>query len=69
MELKIDYKKCCWKDGKCTSCSCSGKCIGCVEACPVNAISRKSKVIIDKTKCLLCGSCVSACKHNALSLA
>jgi|GEM_PF-3138862 ferredoxin len=43
MPIKIDYSKCCWKDGKCTSCGCGGGkvCIGCVEACPVSALSRK----------------------------
>lgn len=68
MPIKIDYKKCCWKDGKCSSCSCGGACIGCVEACPVGALSRKDKLVIDKEKCIECGACVQACKHNAISL-
>jgi len=59
-------------DGKCTSCdcgeSCSTACVGCVEACPVQALTRKDKVVVDKKKCLSCGSCISACKHGALSL-
>ncbi len=68
MPIKIDYKKCCWKQGKCTSCSCGGACEGCVEICPVGALKREKKLIIDSEKCISCGACVSACKHNALSL-
>ncbi|MDD5418020.1 MAG: 4Fe-4S binding protein [Candidatus Nanoarchaeia archaeon] len=68
MTVKIDYKKCCWKNGKCSSCGCEGKCKGCVEACPVDAIKRGKKVIIDASKCIECGACVSACKHGAISL-
>lgn len=72
MAINIDYKKCCWKDGKCTSCcsdgKCGDKCVGCVEVCPVQALKRESKVIVDKTKCINCGACISACKHNAISL-
>ena len=70
MPIKIDYKKCCWKDGKCSSCGCnSGKaCIGCVEVCPVKALERKKKVTYYKEKCISCGACVSACKHNAISM-
>ena len=66
--ITIDYKKCCWKNGKCTSCSCGGKCNGCVEACPVGALKRKDAVIYDKTKCIDCGACVEACKHGAISM-
>jgi NAD-dependent dihydropyrimidine dehydrogenase PreA subunit len=68
MPIKIDYEKCCWKDGKCISCCCGGACIGCVEACPVKALSRKKKLVLDKKKCIECGACVTACKHNALTL-
>lgn len=67
--IKIDYKKCCWKDGRCTSCSCDGACVGCVEACSVNAITRGIVVEIDQNKCLDCGACITACKHGAISLA
>ena len=68
--IKIDYDKCCWKDGKCVSCGCGGSttaCEGCVEACPVGALERKDKLVLDTDKCVDCGACVSACKHEALS--
>ncbi len=68
MSIKIDYKKCCWKLGKCTSCTCGKACVGCVEACTQGALSRKDKVVVDKTKCISCGSCIAACKHEAISL-
>lgn len=69
--IEINYKECCWKNGKCTSsaCGCStSKCEGCAEACPVGAITRKAKVIVDKEKCISCGACVEACPHRAISL-
>jgi pyruvate formate lyase activating enzyme len=68
MPIKIDYKKCCWKNGKCSGCNCGKACVGCVEACPMGALSRKDKLILDKEKCVECGACVFACKHHAISL-
>jgi len=71
MVVKIDYKKCCWKDGGCTSCGCKGggkKCNGCVEACPVEALVRKKKVEIISDKCISCGACVQACPKGAIKL-
>lgn len=70
MPIKIDYKKCCWKNGKCSSCGCGckGACEGCVEACPVGALERKQKLEFDADKCINCGACVEACKHGALEL-
>ena len=66
--IKIDYEKCCFKDGKCSSCSCGGACIGCVEACAVGAITRVKSVEVDQAKCINCGACVDACKYGAISL-
>lgn len=68
MVIKIDYEKCCWKEGKCVSCCCGGKCEGCVEVCPVGALTRRDRVIIDEEKCIDCGVCIASCKHEALSL-
>lgn len=83
MPIKIDYDKCCFKDGKCSSssesgsscgCSCgcgSGKepaCNGCVEACPVDALSRKEKLELNEELCIECGACIATCKHDALTL-
>jgi len=66
--IVIDYKKCCWKDGKCSSCSCKGACNGCVEACPAGALTRRRNVEYDEEKCIDCGMCVNACEHDAISL-
>lgn len=65
----IDYDKCCWKDGKCTSDCCGdSKCEGCVEVCPVGALERQKQVLLDQDKCVECGACVAACKHEAISM-
>jgi len=67
--IKIDYEKCCWKDGKCTSCSCGGQCCkGCVEACPVEALKREDLVVINQEECISCGACVEACEKKAITL-
>jgi len=68
MVIKIDYKKCCWKNGKCASCTCGGACNGCVEICPVQALKRGKKLEVDKDVCISCGACIGACKHGAISL-
>ncbi len=68
MSIKIDYEKCCWKDGKCTSCECGGECDGCVSACPVDALERKMKLEYDEEACTDCGACVDACEHKAITL-
>lgn len=68
MPLNIDYDKCCWKNGKCEKYSCGEECSGCVEVCPVQALSREQKLEIDQEKCIMCGACVAICDHDALSL-
>ena len=68
MAIKINYEKCCWKDGKCVSCCCGGACEGCVEACPVGALKREDIVKIDTEKCINCGACIPACKHKAITM-
>jgi NAD-dependent dihydropyrimidine dehydrogenase PreA subunit len=66
--IRIDYGKCCWKDGKCVSACCGEKCDGCVEACPTGALERKDIVVFYKDKCIDCGVCIDACKYNAIKL-
>lgn len=65
--IVIDYDKCCWKDGKCTSCSCGGACDGCVEACPTGALERHKIVVFYPDKCVDCGACIAACKYSAIT--
>jgi NAD-dependent dihydropyrimidine dehydrogenase PreA subunit len=67
MTIKINYEKCCWKNGKCQSCSCKGACNGCVEVCPVKALKREDLIVVDKDKCIDCGACITACEHNAIT--
>lgn len=38
---------------------------GCVDVCPVGAISMDMESKIDRTKCTLCMECVNACPHGA----
>lgn len=65
--ITIDYDKCCWKDGKCLSCSCGEEtCEGCVEVCPANALQRQNIVTFDPDKCINCNLCIEACKYNAI---
>ena len=74
MVVKIDYDKCCWKDGGCKSCGCGScgetkkTCEGCVEACPVDALKREDVVVVDSEKCISCSACVEACPKGAISL-
>lgn len=68
MAIKVDFEKCCWRDGACQQCSCGGACTGCAEVCPVQAITREDVIKIDLEKCIDCGACVSACKYMALSM-
>ena len=56
---------------KCTFCVHrvrEGKLPACVEACPVNALTRGDLVELDPSKCIDCGACVDACKYKAISL-
>ena len=64
--IRIDYDKCCWKDGKCISCACGGECDGCVKACPTGALQREDIVVFNPDKCIECGICIPACKYGAI---
>ncbi len=68
--ITIDYDKCCWKNGACTSCSCGGGkcCKGCVEACPTGALKRELLVVFNADHCTDCGACVEACSKGAISM-
>jgi electron transport complex protein RnfB len=69
MPVKIDYERCCWKDGKATcSCTCCVNGKGCIAVCPVEAITRNDVVRVDDDKCIDCGVCVEVCPSKALSM-
>jgi NAD-dependent dihydropyrimidine dehydrogenase PreA subunit len=59
MAVKIDNKKCCVKDPDCKDC---------IEMCPVGALKKTKKAVVDPKVCIDCGSCVYTCKYSALSL-
>jgi len=59
MPIYIDRNKCRWQKEK--------NCTGCAEVCPMAAITRTDKVVIDYSKCTECGACVGSCKNKALS--
>ncbi len=68
--IVIDYDKCCWKDGACSKCGCSSDsncCDGCAEVCPVDAITRADKLVIDEEACIDCNACIEACENEALT--
>lgn len=47
---------------------CPEECRACVEACPVQAISRQAgKVRIDLGRCLFCNACEDACPESAIA--
>lgn len=44
-------------------------CDGCIEACPVSAISENSgKAFINTNICIGCGECIACCKSNAINI-
>ncbi len=65
--IVIGHDKCCWKDGKCVSSCCDGKCDGCVEACPAGALERLKTVVFYPDKCVDRGACIEACKYKAIT--
>ena len=47
---------------KCTGCE------GCVEECPVDAISMEDGTAVVSDDCVDCGACVDACPVEAISM-
>jgi Na+-translocating ferredoxin:NAD+ oxidoreductase RNF subunit RnfB len=50
--------------------ACNG-CTACAKQCPQDAITGaiKERHIIDMTKCIKCGNCLAACRHEAVLVA
>ena len=42
----------------------------CIDACPENALSKDGlgRIVIDKEKCILCGSCANSCPYHGITL-
>ncbi|WP_131821215.1 4Fe-4S binding protein [Paramaledivibacter caminithermalis] len=53
--IKIDYSKC-------------NGCLQCLEACPVNAITKEGTVVIDYSRCMKCRTCLISCPLNAINI-
>jgi pyruvate formate lyase activating enzyme len=46
------------------------RCYACVEACPLGAIGKDASgaVVVDRSKCDLCGKCAEACLYDAMQI-
>ncbi len=46
------------------------RCYACIKACPLAAISKDQAgaVVIDRTRCDLCGKCAAACLYDAMQM-
>jgi pyruvate formate lyase activating enzyme len=46
------------------------RCYACVKACPIEAISKDpaGAVVVDRTRCDLCGNCAEACLYDAMQI-
>jgi Ni,Fe-hydrogenase III small subunit/Pyruvate/2-oxoacid:ferredoxin oxidoreductase delta subunit len=47
---------------------CASGCLKCIDACPVEALSRKDEqIVLDLGRCLFCDECRAACPKGAIS--
>jgi formate hydrogenlyase subunit 6/NADH:ubiquinone oxidoreductase subunit I len=57
-------------------CEVKAGCTSCVEICPTNALRVEpiadghgpQRVVLDYARCIMCGLCVPACPHGALTM-
>lgn len=79
MPAFINHALCCYAQGKCNCASeqdtpvsnqlkitAPQKC--CVEICPVNALTRNGRIIVNVDLCTDCGECVRICCSGAISM-
>lgn len=66
MPVLINHDKCCLRDGESTCGGCNDGRRCCVEACPVEALSKGDIIHVDSEKCIDCGVCVEVCPNKAI---
>ncbi|MBW2964530.1 4Fe-4S binding protein [Candidatus Woesearchaeota archaeon] len=68
MPAIIDPDRCCLGNTDCSCGRCCEDCRCCIEACPVEAISKGDAIAVNPNRCIECGLCIDVCPKNAISI-